>query len=398
MKKQASGMHALGTAGGRVVLALNRSASRDRYALFSCREHREDAILRGQTQAIDDGDAVRNVLAELRDKKAPAPVAVGHRLLYGGGADRAAQVVDDDDAFASLAELVSRAPLQFGLELSLLHTARSMLEHVPHVACFDDAFHATIPEVAFTYALPDEMRELGVRRFGFHGLAFEHAVDSVGAQELGRALLFHLGATASIAAVRNGTCLDTTMGLTPLGGLVMGARPGDLDPGVVLFLLRHGYEPRALERIFSERAGVSGIAGESDVTALVPRLARDPRSALAFELFVRSAQKSAGALATVLSGIDSIVFMGEAGESSLVRDEICHGLVHLGVTLDPTKNRGRLALADGGAIVSTEKSSVTVRVLYADEERMIARHTYAAVAKVATPESTEAGERSRSSR
>jgi acetate kinase len=397
MKTNASGMHALGTASSRVVLTLNRRADIVRYAVFSCRAHREEALLRGETQAIDDGAVLRDVLAQLRDKKAPAPTAVGHRLLYGGTADTAHTLIDDA-SFSSLAEQVSCAPMQSGVELGLVHAARAMMPDVAHVAVFDNAFHSSLGETAFTYALPDELRALGVRRYGFHGLAYEHAVDAVGADALGRSLLFHLGgASASIAAVRNGACVDTTMGFTPLSGIVMGARPGDLDPGVVLYLLRSGYEPRALERMFSERSGVRGIAGESDILAVVPRRARDRRSALAFDMFIRSAQKAAGALVTTLGGLDSIVFMGDVGENLHVRDEICHGLAHLGVTIDPSKNRAKLALGDGGTIISTEKSPITVRVLYADEERMIARHTYLAATPV-TLESKESGERSRSSR
>jgi acetate kinase len=381
MKKHGSGAHVVELTGAEVVLALNRRDSSVRYALFSCREHREEVILRGKTRGVDDGSAIRHILAELVEKGAPAPTAVGHRLLYAGADGTRAQALLDDATFAELAGKVSLAPLQFGLELALVQTARLTLPLLPHVASFDTAFHASIPEVAFTYALPEELRELGVRRLGFHGLAYEHVVDELGADTLGRALLFYLGSTASIAAIRNGSCVDTTMGLTPLGGLVMGATPGDLDPGVVLYLLRNGYDGHALERIFSERAGTAGLAGESDISALVPRRARDPKAALAFDVFVQSARKWGGALATVLGGLDTIVFTGEASENAVVRDEICAGLSHLGVVLDPSRNKGKVASSGHGAVVSAERSRVTVRVIAHDEERMIARHARSALVR-----------------
>lgn len=361
--------------GAEVVLALNRRDSSVRYALFSCREHREEAILRGKTRGIDDGTVLRHILLELADKGAPAPTAVGHRLLYPGVDGMRAQAVLDDATFAELAAKVSLAPLHFGLELALVQTARMNLPALPHVASFDTAFHSSIPEVAFTYALPEELRELGVRRLGFHGLAYEHVVDTLGGDTLGRALLFYLGNTASIAAVRNGSCVDTTMGLTPLGGLVMGATPGDLDPGIILYLLRSGYDEHSLERIFSERAGSAGLSEESDIAALVPRRARDPRAALAFDVFVQSARKWAGALTTVLGGLDTIVFTGDASENAVVRDEICVGLGHLGVVIDPSRNKGKVVSSGHGSVISADRSRVVVRVVSHDEERMIARHT-----------------------
>lgn len=380
MKKHGSGAHAVDVGGTQIVLALNRRDGALRHALFACREHGEELILRGKTRGVDDRSALRNVLADLSEKGAPAPTAVGHRLLYAPSSRATAEALLDDGLFAELASQVSVSPLVFGLELALVQTARGMLPGLPHVASFDTAFHATIPDVAFTYALPEELRQLGIRRLGFHGLAFEQLVDIVGPDILGRGLLFHLGSTASIAAVRAGACVDTTMGLTPLGGLVMGASPGDLDPGVILYLLRSGFDEHGLERIFSERAGLSGVAGDDDIGTIVPRRARDPKAALAFDMFVHNARKWAGAMATVLGGVDTIVFTGEGGENAVVRDEICVGLGHLGVVLDPGRNRAKALAAGQGSVVSADRSRVVVRVIPHDEERMIARHARVALA------------------
>jgi acetate kinase len=379
VKKLASGTHAFDLRDAEFVLALNRRDAVVRYALFSCRRHEEELLHRGKVRGADDRLVLRNILSELADAGAPAPTAVGHRLLYGLARGANGQLLLDDATFAALAARVSLAPLQFGLELSLVQTARAELPLLPHVASFDTAFHASIPAVASTYALPEELRELGVRRLGFHGLAYEHIVDIVGGDILGRALLFYLGGTSSIAAVRYGSCVDTTMGLTPLGGLVMGASPGDLDPGVVLYLLRSGHDARSLERIFSERAGLAGLTDEDELASLIPRRGRDPSAALAFEIFVQSARKWAGALTTVLGGLDTIVFTGNDSENAVVRDEICGGLGHLGVVLDPSRNKGKAVAAGLGSVISADRSRVVVRMIAHDEERMIARHTRTAL-------------------
>ena len=211
-----------------------------------------------------------------------------------------------------------------------------------------------------------------MRRYGFHGLSYEYVVETLGEESLGRAVLAHLGSGASMAAVRDGRSIDTTMGFTPTGGLVMGTRSGDLDPGILLYLLiDRGYDARALDHLVNHEAGLVALSGTTpDMKRLLEQRATDTRSALAVDVFCYQARKWIGALAAALGGVDVLVFTGGIGERSAdVRREICAGLGHLGVVLDDARNTAcqPIISAEGGACVT--------RVVATDEERMIARHT-----------------------
>jgi acetate kinase len=247
---------------------------------------------------------------------------------------------------------------------------------LPQVACFDTAFHRRMPRVAQIFALPRRFADDGVLRYGFHGLSYEsimqqlRALDGVAAN--GRVVIAHLGNGASMAAVRGGRGIDTTMGLTPTGGLVMGTRSGDLDPGVLLSLLqRERMVPTALNALVNRQAGLLGVSGISaDMRDLLARQATDPAAAEAIELFCYQARKFLGALAAALGGLDTLVFTAGIGEHAApIRERICAGLEFLGIRLDPERNRAH------APIISAEGSLVTVRVMTTDEDRMIARHT-----------------------
>jgi acetate kinase len=233
-----------------------------------------------------------------------------------------------------------------------------------------------MPAVAQRLPLPRALWDAGIRRYGFHGLSYEYVVQAVGAAALGRAVIAHLGNGASLAAVRDGRSVDTTMGFTPAGGCMMGTRPGDLDPGVLVHLLaQRGYDAAALERLVERESGLRGVSGlTADMQTLLTRRADEPAAGEAVELFCYSVRKHVGALAAVLGGLDTLVFTGGIGEHAApVREEICRGLEHLGIRLDARRN------AAHAAVVSAAESRCTVRVVPTDEDLMIARHTRAAL-------------------
>ena len=224
----------------------------------------------------------------------------------------------------------------------------------PQVACFDTAFHSTLSPVAQRYALPEDLFTSGVRRYGFHGLSYEYVVDAVGPRELGRAVLAHLGSGASMVSVLDGRAVDTTMGFTPSGGLVMATRAGDIDPGLVVYLARQGYDAQALDRLVNNRAGMLALDGSTaDVRELLSRRGTNPRAALALDVFVWSARKWLGAMVATIGGIDTLVFTGGIGEHAVsIRTMIASGLEYLGIHLDDSRN------AQGDAVVSRDDSAV----------------------------------------
>jgi acetate kinase len=248
--------------------------------------------------------------------------------------------------------------------------------------CFDTAFHRRLPDVAQRLAVDDAWWERGVRRYGFHGLSYEHLVETVPGARDGRVVLAHLGSGASMAALHDGAPRDTTMGLTPTGGLVMGTRTGDLDPGVLLYMLRQGPDgdaltpTGALEAEVDRRGGLLGLSGTSaDVRRLLAVRHADARAATAVAVFCHVARKHVGGLAAVLGGLDRLVFTGGIGANSPeVRGEVCAGLEHLGVSIDDDRNTA------GAGRISTGESRCEVLAVATDEERVIARHTNALLA------------------
>jgi acetate kinase len=355
----------------RRVLALNCGSSSLKYAAFD----EEDVLARG-TMAIGPGGvadhaaAVHAVFDEL-GARGVQPEAVGHRLVHGGPEHLEPERVDAA-LLTSLAGAVPFAPLHLPAELRAIEAVKARFGDLPQVVCFDTAFHRTLPERAQRFALPKALFDAGVRRYGFHGLSYEYVVASLGAETLGRAVLAHLGSGASMAAVRDGRSVDTTMGFTPTAGLVMGTRSGDLDPGLVVHLLEHrGYDASALGRLVNREAGLLALSGTtSDMQRLLGARAQDPRAALAIDVFCYQARKWVGALAAALGGIDALVFTGGIGEHAPeIRRDICQGLEHLGVALDDARN------ASGAEAIRADGARVAAYVVRTDEERMVARHT-----------------------
>jgi acetate kinase len=321
--------------------------------------------------------AVAAVLDVVAPPHLPAPDAVGHRVVHGGPHHVAPARVDAA-LLAGLRGALPFAPLHLPAEIAGIETVAARAPALPQVVCFDTAFHHRMPELARRLPLPRRLWDAGVRRYGCHGLSYEYVVGALGAAARGRLVIAHLGNGASMAAVRDGMPVDTTMGLTPTGGLVMATRSGDLDPGVLLHLMRaHGYDAPALERLVDLESGMLGISElSSDMATLLAARATDPRAADAVALFCASARRHVGALAAALGGLDGLVFTGGIGEHAApVRAEICAGLAHLGVELDAIRNDRH---AD---VISASGSRCTVRVIRTDEDVVIARHTREVLAR-----------------
>ncbi len=356
------------------VLAINCGSSSLKYALFDADEGGEKPLARGLVERIgtavkDHAAAVDAVFTELSRSNLSSPEVVGHRVVHGG-ANQSAPALVDEALLVSLRELIPFAPLHLPAELDAMRAAAERWPGHPQVACFDTAFHSTLSPVAQRYALPEDLFTSGVRRYGFHGLSYEYVVDAVGPRELGRAVLAHLGSGASMVSVLDGRAVDTTMGFTPSGGLVMATRAGDIDPGLVVYLARQGYDAQALDRLVNNRAGMLALDGSTaDVRELLSRRGTDPRAALALDVFVWSARKWLGAMVATIGGIDTLVFTGGIGEHAVsIRTMIASGLEYLGIHLDDSRN------AQGDAVVSRDDSPCRVRVVRTDEERMVARH------------------------
>ncbi len=331
-------------------------------------------LLQDERRTVADVQvAIAAAWEALRRFEPPAPSAVGHRVVFGGAAHASPEPIDAA-LLAELRALTRFAPLHMPAELAAIEAALSQAPGARHVACFDTAFHRRMPEIAQRLPLPRQLWDDGVRRFGYHGLSYQYIVATMGAAALGRGVIAHLGHGASLAAVRDGRPVDTTMGFSPTGGVIMSTRSGDLDPGVLIFLARERrLDAAALERVVTRESGLLGVSETSgDMRELLARRATDPRAAEAVDLFCRRVRKEIGGLAAELGGLDTLVFTGGIGEHAApVRWAICDGLAHLGVRLDPDLND-----RDADRI-SAPEGACSVRVIPTNENLMIARHARA---------------------
>jgi acetate kinase len=305
--------------------------------------------------------------------------AVGHRVVHGGERYREPVVVDDD-VRAELEALTALAPLHQPKSLAALDAVTGLAPGVPAVACFDTAFHATLPPAAATYAVPREWRDgLHVRRYGFHGLSHAYAARRAAAVigRAGRLVTCHLGAGASLAAVHDGRCVDTTMGFTPLEGLVMATRSGTVDPGAVLWLMtEQGLEPEAVADTLEHRSGLLALAGTADMAVVVEAWRRgEPAATLAVDVYVHRLRAAIAAMVAGLGGLDALVFTGGVGENApTVRAAAVAGLGFLGVALDaPRNDRAAGAAAAPETDITADGSTVRTLVVAAGEDLEIAR-------------------------
>ena len=304
-----------------------------------------------------------------------APVAIGHRVVHGGP-DHIVPVLVDDAVLERLEAYVPLAPLHQPNNLAPIREIRARYPQIPQVACFDTAFHRSHPEVADRYAIADSYYREGVRRYGFHGLSYEFIAarlhEVAPALAAGRVVVCHLGSGASMCAIQNGRSMDSTMGFTAVDGLPMGTRTGQLDPGVVLFLMQsRGMDAKAVERFLYHDGGLRGLSGVSnDMRDL--EASDVPGARLAIDYFVYRVVRETGALAAAMGGIDGLVFTAGIGEhSARVRAAVVERLGWLGAEIDPAAN------AAHGPRISTAASRLPVLVLPTNEELMIARHTLA---------------------
>jgi acetate kinase len=298
-------------------------------------------------------DALAALASPIHERPDILPVAVGHRLVHGGPSLVEHQIITPE-VLDQLRAATHFAPLHIPQALSLIAAAQSIFPAAAQFACFDDAFHRTIPPVASHFPLPQRYFDAGIRRYGFHGISYESLVDHFGAKLPARAIFAHLGNGASLCALRNGISIDTTMGLTPTGGIPMGTRSGDLDPGVILYLLRNEkLDADKLEALLNHKSGLFGLScGESDVRTLEERARTgDGNADLALDVFAVSVRKMIGAYIALLGGVDLLVFTGGIGEhSERIRSRATQGLESLGLTADK------------------------IQIVPTQEERQIARH------------------------
>jgi acetate kinase len=330
------------------------------------------------TRPIDANNfekAAQQIIHYLKERLGSTTITgIGHRVVHGGIHLLANQLIDQK----MIDELRRNEPLDLAhlpREIALIESFRVAFPHLPQIACFDTAFHRDMPRVAQLLPIPHHYFEEGVRRFGFHGLSFTYLMQRLtqiaGPDAAnGKIILAHLGSGASMAAVKNGKSLDTTMSFTPTAGLVMGTRPGDIDPGLLVYLMRvQKMSPDQMDQFISQQCGLQGLSETtSDMRDLLNRQANDPKAADAVNLFVYQAKKFLGALCAVLGGLDTVIFSGGIGEHSpQIRAAICNGLDSLGISFDPQKN------TTNADIISTDQSRVTVRVIPTDEEIIIAQ-------------------------
>jgi len=340
----------------------------------------------GEGEVPDHGAALAQVLADLQRRGAltDAPVAVGHRVVHGG--DRfSGPTVIDDAVLAEIRELVPLAPLHNPANIAGIEVARSRYPDVPQVAVFDTAFHATMPPAAWRYALPRVLADrLRIRRYGFHGTSHGY-VARTAAAHLGRPLAeldlvtLHLGNGCSAAAISGGRCVDTSMGLTPLGGLVMGTRSGDLDPGVVAHLHREGgLDLDEIDTLLNKASGMKGLAGSNDLREVHAKAdLGDADAAEALDVFCYRIRCTVGAYAAALGRLDAVVFTAGVGENDPdVRARVCSGLTAFGVRVDEARNVVR---SRDARTISADDSAAAVLVVPTNEELEIAEQALAVV-------------------
>jgi len=302
--------------------------------------------------------------------------AVGHRVVHGGKRFTHPHIITPE-AISKLKELVSLAPEHLSHEIRAIEAISKAYPNLKQVACFDTAFHRHMPKKARMYALPRNLWDEGIIHYGFHGLSYEYIMYELGNQAgfdatNGRVVIAHLGNGASMTAVKQGKGVDTTMGFTPTGGLVMSTRSGDLDPGIILYLLEEkDLSASMLNEMLNKKAGLLGISGiSSDIKDLLNDEGENSHAAEAIELFCYQAKKFLGAMTAVLGGLDTLIFTGGIGENAPeIRRRICEQMEFLGIHLDPSQNDAN------ASIISCDGAPAIIRVMKTNEELMIARHT-----------------------
>ncbi|HEX3494234.1 MAG TPA: acetate/propionate family kinase [Methylocella sp.] len=383
---------------GLTVLALNSGSSSLKFGLYRVGSSRTEMLLSGEAESIGDKRAkiyaqdsrANTLLSEtvslpsqreaiirigrfLADFKMPAPAAIGHRIVHGGSKLRQHCLIDDS-VLRQLEAATPFAPLHIPSALSVIRFAQEKFPGLPQVACFDTTFHAELAAVARVLPIPKELQLEGIQRYGFHGLSCESIVHQLGNDLPNRLIIAHLGNGASVTAVKGGKSIDTSMGLTPTGGVIMGTRSGDLDPGILVYLMRKKkFDAAMLEELVDRRSGLLGISGVgSDMRHLREAASSNEDARLAIQMFCYSVRKQVAAMIAALDGVDLVVFTGGIGENDgEARAAICGGLSWIGVRLDEARN------GSANNPINDPASRCSVLVLASKEDEQIARHTWA---------------------
>jgi len=386
------------------VLVLNSGSSSIKFAMYEAGDGQRTRIFEGavdgigtdngkfwikdeagkklvdKTPALPNRSVAFSMVADvLKSGQFATPKAIGHRTVCGGPKIRDNQRITPEliDQIESYAEL---APLHTPIAVFIMREALKLFPGVPNFAVLDTYFHRTMPEVVTRMPIPDEYADMGVRRYGYHGISYESIIYQLQPDIPEKLIVAHLGNGASITAIRNGESLDTSMGLTPTGGIISGSRTGDIDPGVVIFILKKiaASTPDAaaaaekLETVFSKKSGLLGVSGLSnDMRDLREAIkSGNERARMAVDKFTSTIAKWIGSYFAELGGLDMLVFTGGIGENDIAsRAEICAGLAALGIVLDPEKNNVR-----GAAVISSDNARVKVRVIPPAEDLMIVNH------------------------
>jgi acetate kinase len=362
------------------VLALNCGSSSVKSALIDAPTGRRLHEMHAENVGSDLQSAVAQLLADYRRvASSEAPEAVAHRVVHGGEKFQAATLLDDT-VLNEIERLSVLAPLHNPPAVAAIRQARQSLPELPHVVVFDTAFHATLPEQAREYAIAKDVRDrLGIRRFGFHGINHSHVASSVAAyldDDKLRIICCHLGNGASVTAIENGRSVDTSMGMTPLEGLVMGTRAGDVDPGVLLQMFRSGeFSVGQLDELLNKRSGLKGLTGSNDMREIEKRAnAGDEDCRRAITLYAYRIRKYIGGYAAAMGGVDVVAFTGGVGEnSSLIRARCLERLEFLGIALDEARNHAaKLSANQPIELISKDSAGVRVLAVRADEELAMA--------------------------
>jgi acetate kinase len=318
----------------------------------------------------DQNDIVRHIVRLLDEWGAPAPTCIGHRIVHGGPSLRAHCLIDNA-VLEQLQVASAFAPLHMPSALAVVRIARSHFPDLPHVACLDTVFHTTMNSVARTMPLPEALRCAGIERYGFHGLSCESIVRQLASDLPHRLIIGHLGNGSSITAVLDGRSIDTSMGLTPTGGVIMGTRSGDLDPGLLVYLMREKFDVDRLEDLVNHRSGLLALSGTtSDMRRLRSVADNDAHGSLAIQMYCYSVAKQIAAMMTALDGVDAIAFTGGIGENDArTRTLICSHLAWTGLALDETRNIASQNL------ISDMSSKIAVHVFPSEEDEQIAKHS-----------------------
>ncbi len=344
---------------------------------FYVKDDLNSIVIDEEIAVVNSADAALHIIRFIAGFSTPSPQVIVHRVVHGGPDLRQHGFINDK-ILRQLQSITTFAPLHNEAALSIIGFAREKFPGLPQVVCFDTTFHRDLPDVAKILPLSKDLHAIGIQRYGFHGLSCESIVTQLGDLLPEKLIIAHLGSGSSITAVKNGQSVDTSMGLTPSGGIMMGTRSGDIDPGVLIYLMREkNHDLTSIEALINHQSGLLGVSGlSSDMRILHKSSQTNPDAQLAIELFCYSATKQVAAMISVLNGVDLLVFTGGIGEHDyLVRAEICKKLAFIGLSLDSVKNQSAHAQSCVNTISDTG-SRVAVALMQSNENVQMARHTW----------------------